>query len=300
MMAEPGSGKSYFINCLASHMGKENVSAVTYNMATLTNIEDLIQPLENVRNLKVVDKLPLLFLDEFDSTVENYSLLLPLLWDGELHLGRANLKLGKIVIILAGSDSSLQRVMNDAKIMNKTKIEGPKKLPDLLSRINGGVFRIPSLDIITKNRDSRVEKICLAIALLQKRFGPELELAPWSLLNFVANLGFRYGVRSIAHLIEAISCDYKIDVTLSPEKVKLPLGTARELRNSSLAYHLIFSAEFNDTSHIDIDKDEKLKKDDKEQSVKDNANSIIDYWKKIKNCKTLIRIQEKKDQDDYI
>ncbi len=71
MLAEPGAGKSHFIMCLAKAVG---MNAVNYNMATLQNFDDLIQPLESVRNLKVVqDRLPLLFLDEFDSSLRKIS-----------------------------------------------------------------------------------------------------------------------------------------------------------------------------------------------------------------------------------
>jgi hypothetical protein len=88
MQAEPGSGKSHFIKCLAkSPRLSFTVAAVTFNMSGMQSVEDLIQPLEAVRNQKVLDKTPILFLDEFDSADSNYPLLLPLLWDGELHIG---------------------------------------------------------------------------------------------------------------------------------------------------------------------------------------------------------------------
>ena len=64
--------------------------------------DDFTKPLDAVRNLKVNDKLPLLFLDEFDCDDRNYPILLPLLWDGELQVGQRDLKVGKVVIILGG------------------------------------------------------------------------------------------------------------------------------------------------------------------------------------------------------
>jgi hypothetical protein len=51
-------------------------------MASLHSIDDLTQPLDEIRNLKVVDRLPILFLDEFDSNPANFPMLLPLMWDG--------------------------------------------------------------------------------------------------------------------------------------------------------------------------------------------------------------------------
>jgi predicted AAA+ superfamily ATPase len=109
MVAQAGSGKSYFVNQLAKKISSTRVGAVSFNMSNLSNIDDLVQPLDAVRNMKVIDLLPILFLDEFDSNPSNFSLLLPLLWDGELHVGHRDLKLGKVVIILAGSDLEIKK-----------------------------------------------------------------------------------------------------------------------------------------------------------------------------------------------
>ena len=50
--------------------------------------------MDAVRNFKVLDKMPILFPDEFDSDPSKYALLLPLLWDGEVHVGHRDLKTG--------------------------------------------------------------------------------------------------------------------------------------------------------------------------------------------------------------
>jgi hypothetical protein len=134
-------------------MSNLGISEVSFNMATMQNVEDLSQPIEAIRNLKVVDKLPLFFLDEIDSDIRNYYRLLPLMWDGEMHLGKQDLKLGKVVLIMAASDPNIEKVMKSAKSM-EMKLDGiqkdDKKLVDLLSRVNGGVLEIPQLDISKK------------------------------------------------------------------------------------------------------------------------------------------------------
>lgn len=99
MHAEPGSGKSHLVKSLAASISSYNTVAIDYNMAGLQSIEDLLQPLDTVRNVKVQDGLPILFLDEFDSNPSRYPLLLPLMWDGELNIAHRNLKLGKLIII---------------------------------------------------------------------------------------------------------------------------------------------------------------------------------------------------------
>ena len=132
MQAEPGSGKSHFIRCLAQRMSKDGLSDITFNMASLQSLDDFIQPLEAVRNLKVVDKLPLLFLDEFDSDAGNYAPLLPLLWDGELNVGHRELRIGKVVIVLAGSGAQIEEAMKSAKGMQHAAVSGEGKLTDSL------------------------------------------------------------------------------------------------------------------------------------------------------------------------
>ena len=242
-------------------MNYKGISAVNFNMATLQYISDLAQPLETVRNIKVVDRLPLLFLDEFDS-LENFSHLLPLMWDGELHIGHGNLKLGKVVIVLAANNPDIKKTMKEAKNMQKEAVPNDNtKIADLLSRINGGIFEIPDLDLAHNDRDRRVDKVCLTIALLQQKFGPDLKMAPWSLLRFIALSKFRYGVRSIAHLIDLIP-NIDGDRILNDGLKLLPLKSERELKNSSLAYHLIAESE---------------------------PDMIVDMWNDISKCKAYVR-----------
>jgi hypothetical protein len=244
MLAAPGAGKSHFIKCIGRKLDAKGVSAITFNMAAMLTSEDLMHPLDAARNMKVADRVPLLFLDEFDSSSSNYSLLLPLLWDGELHLGHRDLKLGKVVIVLAGSDPRLPSTMEEARSMQlhvpgqKTTGDGTGKLVDLLSRINGGVFQLPGLEIQEPDRDRRVDKICIAASLLQERFGRQLVEVPRALLRFIGLSNFRYGVRSIAHLIESIPALKDKPERLDLAKLRLPLGSVTSLKKSSLAYHL--------------------------------------------------------------
>lgn len=271
MIAEPGSGKSHFVKCLANKLSSSNVRAVTYNMSTFEKPEDLIHSLEIVRNLKVQDILPILFIDEFDSDKNKYSFLLPLLWDGEMQLSNRNLNLGKIVIILAGSKDEIGKAISDTKKMEEEirNNNNSSKLKDLLSRINGGDFEIPKLDTVKGNRDRRVDKICLTISLLQQRFGQDLQLVPWALLKFISNTKFRYGVRSIAQLIDLIPFSADCLKKITAEDLKLPLKSTTSLKGSSLPYHLLTN----------------------------DAEEIVERWNKAIMHKTLVRFVEDFDDD---
>jgi hypothetical protein len=241
MLASPGAGKSHFIRCIAEHLGTKTIGAITYNMVGLQRHEDLIPALDAVRNLKVSDRLPLLFLDEFDVEPSNYPVLLPLLWDGQLTVGQHDLKLGKVVVVLAGSDPTLPAAMENARSMKRDAgpvADSHPKLIDLLSRINGGVLRIPKL-LDDANPDGRkADKVCIAVDLLRQRFGKTLQSVPLALLKFVANADFRYGVRSVAQLIDLLPFRAGIE-HISLSGLNLPLREVVDLKASSLAYHLV-------------------------------------------------------------
>lgn len=241
LWASPGSGKSHFVKCLAASM--DAVEAVTYNMGATKRIDDLATALESLRNAKVVDKRPMFFLDEFDSSVDNFAMLLPLLWDGELTLGPHNLKIGKVVILLAGSKPVIKTTADLAKNVAKRIIDNkakplPSKLADLVSRINGPDLAIPPLDNGKGGKGRKADKVCIAVSLLSRRFGC-LEFVPWAVLSFIAKTEFRYGVRSISHLIDEIQDIGEEETELNIEAVKWPLGSPKDLKGSSVAYHLI-------------------------------------------------------------
>jgi hypothetical protein len=244
MLASPGAGKSHFIKQLAVAMTEERVRAVTFNMATMQSTDDMAQPVDELRNLKVNDQRALLFLDEFDSDPSRYATLLPLLWDGELQVGHRDLKVGKAVIVLAGSSPDLPKVLDHSATMKLEADSAGERVPtgkllDLLSRVNGGVIEIPDLDLHTQERDRRVDKVCITTGLLKARFGSSLQRIPRSLLRFVAHTKFRYGVRSIAHLIDLIDSEALTKGALKIGRNELDLKSEQSLKESSLRFHLL-------------------------------------------------------------
>jgi hypothetical protein len=268
MLAAPGAGKSHFIRQLAGAMKADRVQAVTFDMATMQSPDDMAQPVDELRNLKVNDRFPLLFLDEFDSDPSRYAGLLPLLWEGALHVGHRDLRLGKAVIVLAGSNPGLPKAMDQSAQMRlssdgSTEFVPEGKLVDLLSRINGGVINIPDFDLHTQNRDRRIDKVCVTIALLTARFGPSLAAVPRSLLRFIAHTTFRYGVRSLAHLIEIIDRESFHAGALYGATLGLPFRSEKALADSSLKLHLL----------------------DKERGF-----GIVNRWKEFAKDKTLVKV----------
>jgi len=191
--------------------------------------DDLVRVLDAARNVVVDGKIPLVFLDEFDSRRSHYPLLLPLLWDGELDVGNRDLRVGRSVFFLAGSRPSLPERLAAAREMFASRAEGPDedKTLDLFSRINGGVIEVPSL----AGESSAAEKVVIAMHLLRARF-KKSKMVPRSLLFFVSKVTFRYEARSIATLVNMIRG--------GPENLdSLPFRDPRDLKESPLAFHLL-------------------------------------------------------------
>lgn len=276
MIADPGSGKSHFIECLVEKLDEARIEMVSYSLANLESINDLKYTIQNVKMINGKKRLPLLFIDEFDSFPEkNYPLLLPLLWDGVLHMNDGQLEIGKTVIMLAGSRDRVKQVLGKVASMKRISSQDNEdgKLFDLISRINGGDITIPSLDLRQKDRDRdrRIDKVCIAISLLLKRF-PYLETVPWGLLHFIAIKKFRYGVRSIWNIIDLIPKDaIKNDnTTLSRDKLKSILR-----KKSPLFYHIM------------VDEDVDV-------IVSDRADAIVSDWKDYINENGLVTISKNK------
>lgn len=266
MLAAPGAGKSHFIDCVARALAEFKVQAVTFDMTALERSEYLIPALDKVRNLKVQDKVPILFLDEFDSNQNNIPLLLPLLWEGGMNLGQRELMIGRAVIVLAGSNPVLPQVMDQARSMRQGLVlqtDTHPKIVDLLSRINGGVIQIPPFEQVKPPSERLVDKACIAIALLRRQFGDALRTVPLGLLQFIVRTDFRYGVRSIDHLISKISHQRHLLHLTSSNLGALPFTSLRALKESSLAYHML---------HFD------------------DPNAIVESWQHAKNCTTRMLI----------
>jgi len=247
-------------------MAEDRIRQVTFNMTSMQRFEQLTKTLDAVRNLKVEDKVPLLFLDEFDAHESNYGFLLPLLWDGELNIDDRQLQVGKVVIIMAGSGAAIAAAIRAAKGIQNCDIPAGK-LRDLLSRINGGELTIPPLDEVTPpTRDRRVDKVCLTLSLLEQRFGKQLEAVPWAFLRFISSTKFRYGGRSVAHLVDMLRPVQRKPVQLNFEDLRLPLDSTAEYKTSSLIYHVVSD---------------------------DGPSAIVERWKQIKECQRLVIFKSK-------
>jgi hypothetical protein len=213
LMAPPGSGKSRFIKCLAE---KLNTPAVIGNLSVPDPAAVLSYTVNEARNYKAQDRIPLIFLDEVDSHHgSSIPLLLPLLWDGELAVTGQVLQLGRCIIICAVSDARITSQFSSANPQSKTAesdTSGIPKLPDFLSRFGGGLLYIKSID----DSSRRFDKLCIAAQLLRRRFQEYgIYTVPIGLLQFLCQISVQHEARSIESIINMLSVESIINLSLT-------------------------------------------------------------------------------------
>jgi ATPase family associated with various cellular activities (AAA) len=231
LTAEPGSGKSYFVKCLAKDCG---TPLVTANVASLETMSELGYWIDAIRDHKTQDETPVLLIDEADSKPEGVSAFLPLLWDGLFSWQGRTLKIGRCVIVLIASNERLRRYIEDGTADAGLKTEFPK-IEDLLSRINGGVMKLGSID------DRRLDKLCIALMSIRGRF-TALKGVQLPFLKLLTNTRFLHSVRSMEALIEyfpAPGADNILRVTPDFENTLVDHFLKREnFRSNVFAFHL--------------------------------------------------------------
>lgn len=241
LTAPPGSGKSYFVESLARSVDELSDIYVPFNLGNMERADDLVPAVDAVRNLRIKNKVPLFFLDEFDTRPQACSLLLPLLWDGEVHAHGRVLRLGKTVIVLAGSKADLMKaLLADTALPDDKEIAGWTKVGDLRSRINGGVITLPPTDEEGKPASGlrQADKICVFLSLLQARFGRLFTSVPLACLAFVARTRFAYSSRSMACLVDALPHPPGLVQELRPASVDELLSSGDAIRRSGVLHHL--------------------------------------------------------------
>ena len=96
-----------------------------------------------------------------------------------------------------------------------------------------------------------------------------MQYVPWSLLNFIANTEFRYGVRSIAYLIDLIPGNIENDDGLVNDDLILPFGSENIFKRSSLSFHI-------------VPEDESFE-------------NIITRWEDVNQYNTIVRFSERRN-----
>ncbi|MDR0461414.1 MAG: ATP-binding protein [Nitrososphaerota archaeon] len=137
----PGSGKSFAVEQIIESIGKENDKRIfKFNLSQMKE-DDLAHVFHQIRDAGLEKKLPIVFFDEFDSTIGDKGTLgwikhfLAPMQDGKFldDKGRTHV-IGRAIFIFAGGTYHCMNELKTAKAVTKDKT---KKIPDFLSRLKG-------------------------------------------------------------------------------------------------------------------------------------------------------------------
>jgi hypothetical protein len=135
----PGAGKSFAVKQVANSVRLGEIDTLTFNVSQLGKPDDLLDAFHQVRDKVLSGKIPLVFWDEFDTTLDGQPLgwlryFLAPMQDGEFQEGQIIHPIGKSIFVFAGGTSysmeAFAAKLGEAEYQNK-------KLPDFISRLRG-------------------------------------------------------------------------------------------------------------------------------------------------------------------
>jgi len=137
----PGSGKSFGVKQIAKSARPGEIQSLTFNISQLGHPDELLDALHQVRDVGLSGKIPLVFWDEFDTSLDAKRLgwlryFLAPMQDGTFQQGQINHPIGRAIFVFAGGTS--HRMEDFGTDLDEVERRTAKlKLPDFISRLKG-------------------------------------------------------------------------------------------------------------------------------------------------------------------
>lgn len=209
IIAEPGWGKTFFVERLSRQMDMEYRA---FSITQLGSIDDLMACFDTISSIQTQkpDKPLLIFWDEINSQVETqniYSYFLGPIWNGVYRRGSQTFQLRPCVWIFASS-----------KEIPKSSNKGS----DFLSRINGPQLNITKAIGGSPKGLVKLERLYIAVSLL-KYHHPGLLLVSDKILQYLYNIIPNHGIRSIDFVISKFQRfnHGKLDIDSKPNEADI-------------------------------------------------------------------------------
>ena len=204
----PGSGKSFGVKMVAKALGE--LFPLEFNVSQWDSASHLVTAFHKAREVNVTGGVPLVFFDEFDSTLGQQ----PLGWlryflapmnDGKFRDADSEYSLGKTVFVFAGGTSHTFREFQE-------KCSAPEaraaKAPDFLSRLRGHVDilgpsrpRGDSADALYVVRRALVLRDLLKNKGKNLFAGDDLRIHP-EVLKMLLSANYQHGARSMEAVLD--------------------------------------------------------------------------------------------------
>ena len=213
VFGSPGSGKSFGVTQMAKSLLPGQIEPITFNLSQFDSPNELLAALHQVRDIGLSGQLPLVFWDEFDTSLANTQLgwlryFLAPMQDGKFQDGQISHPIGRAIFVFAGGTSSSMAEFNKGE----DPVFKSAKGPDFVSRLKGyidilgpnpvkGAAADPYF-IIRRAILLRASLKKNAKDLFEKRAGKELLNIDRGVLRALLKIGeYKHGARSIESLL---------------------------------------------------------------------------------------------------
>jgi hypothetical protein len=136
----PGAGKSFYVKQVAKIVLSKKSEPLTFNLSQLTGPEQLLGALHRVRDQVVTGHVPLVFWDEFDTSLDGelgwLRYFLAPMQDGTFQDGPITRPIGRCIFVFAGGTSESMEEFENQLDADERKRK-MKKLPDFVSCLKG-------------------------------------------------------------------------------------------------------------------------------------------------------------------
>jgi hypothetical protein len=214
----PGSGKSFGITEVAKSLLPGQIEVLEFNLSQMDSPTDLLAALHRVPDIGLVGKIPLVFWDEFDTSLDGQPLgwlrlFLAPMQDGKFQEGQIAHPIGRSIFVFAGGTSTcMDDFGKGLDLQEYRRLKGP----DFISRLKGYINVLgPNQQAVascTSGNDSEyiIRRAILlrslfkrnAPHLFEKRDGKEiLNIDKGVLRALLETRTYKHGVRSIESVI---------------------------------------------------------------------------------------------------
>jgi len=137
----PGSGKSFGVIQVAESLRPGEIKVLEFNLSQFGGTNDLLDALHQVRDAGLSGYIPLVFFDEFDTTLDRQRFgwlrhFLAPMQDGRFQQGQISHPIGRAIFVFAGGISeSMETFGQDIPEQEFREAKGP----DFISRLKGYV-----------------------------------------------------------------------------------------------------------------------------------------------------------------
>lgn len=209
----PGSGKSFAVTQLAESARPGELSVLSFNLSQFESPDDLLDALHQVRDAGLSGKTPLVFWDEFDTSLDGKGLgwlryFLAPMQDGAFQQGQITHPIGRCIFVFAGGTS--HRMAEFGAQLTESQ-QRAVKLPDFVSRLKGFLDVVGPNPIEGGNDQCYVIRRAITLRSILERHASQIVHVVGSrnvvnidrgvLRAFLMTKEYRHGVRSMESLV---------------------------------------------------------------------------------------------------